>query len=180
MSKKIREHQKKKWFLISVLFIFAGIIWAFSVSRTISIYKQNQDMLKVLNISDGDDNSVRQLSKALKKFDDEFQIDGDRIIDYRGDFLQKLGKLSTDNDIQIRGIGISGKDDSKSYKNEILEIKLKGNFGDVLKVIQGLEENLYYGTVLSMKFEKRMKRRMKAEYLDVMINVQIVLIHDII
>lgn len=163
--------------IIGGLFLLIGCICFFSVSKTIKIYRQNQKILMAVHTNGKGHKSINQLTGALKKLNNELNIH--EKVDVESDFLKLLGEICTENNIQIKGISTPRDNELNKVKSETFEIKLNGNFKEMLKVIQGLEENLYYGNISSLKFESKTDRKTKSTYLEAMINVQVIFLNDV-
>jgi hypothetical protein len=172
MQSKVDRHIARQWIIVAGLASFFIIMWFLSISKTVRLYNKNQEYAYLADPGSSSMESDIQLSQAIRVIDERLISPGE--IDVEGQFLKLLGDLSTENNIMIKGIGAPEDYSSNSVSSKIYEIKLNGEYKGLLKVVQGLEQDLSCGNMISMLFELKNNRNKKLIYLEAVLTIQIV------
>ena len=158
--------QKRNQYLLIGTGLFFIVVYQLALSKTWSLYKENQQLSSKLNLIANNPNDLeilvnkeQQLNKRLENY-----IAKDSISN-QGYLLQEMSTLCSKNKLILKEFPQAVGQDENDYHIRTIETAAQGNFIGLLKLAHALERSRNVGRLSALKFEKLMDYQTRKDVL---------------
>ncbi|KOY84384.1 hypothetical protein AD998_21195 [bacterium 336/3] len=168
----LKSYRNKNKLLIIGSILFVILAYFLSFSKTLDLYIQNKGLEKKAILSQNAPEKIRNLKKQLGIYEAKMQKFGQDSLSKDEYRLNILTQLCKENNVVMVSLPESFFQKEATESIETQEIKLRGNFIDLLKLIYTIEYKTSLGMLASVKFVTEEDRRMRVQYLYAYLYIQ--------
>lgn len=158
---------RKNKLLLAGMAIGLYICYSFAFAKTIAYYNKYQEQQNILNQGIEQPQSYRLLSMKEKQLDSLLEGSNDTAGNesFQNQLLRRLTELGKKKQVRITDFAQPHAYEEKNMLKTSYAFSLEGSFGDLLFLVNTMENNPYYGKVINMNFEKKTDYKNNKDYL---------------
>ena len=161
----LKSYKNKNKLLIAGSVLFGILAYFMSFGKTLDLYMQNKDLDKKAALSQNAPEEIKNLKKQLGVYEAKMRKFGQDSLSKDEYRLNILTQLCKENNVVMVSLPESFFQKEATESIETQEIKLRGTFIDLLKLVYTIEYKTSLGMLASVKFATEEDRKVRIQYL---------------